>query len=448
MTDRMAALAAQLRGELLVPRDPQYDAARTLWNGLVDGRPAAIARCSGIADVANCVRFAASQGLKVAVKAGGHGVAGHAVRDDALVVDLSGLRGVTIDPESQRAWVSAGARLGDLDHESQAFGLATTAGVDSRTGVAGLMLGGGIGFLARRFGLTIDNLRTADVVTADGRLLRVSEQAHPDLFWSLRGGRGVGVMTGFELGLHPLGPEVLVAQTYHPIDRLTEVLQFYDAFMAAAPDEVSCYAMMLNAPPIPGIPEDHHGTPAVVLVACDSGPDAPGAGRLDSVARFGDPWISGVERMPYAVLQSSFDGGSPDGGRYYFKSHYLRELSADAIAVLADRATTLPGPYSIVGIEPLGGAVARVAEDATVFPHRDARYSFGIWSGWQDPAADENGIAWARSLHTAMAAHATGGAYSNYLDHDDGDRRQAAYGRNFGRLEEIRAHYDPQSLFV
>lgn len=445
--EHFEALKSGLRGELVLPADPGYDTARAVWNGMVNSRPAAVVQVSGVADIRRALQFAADHDLKVSVKAGGHGVAGLAVRDDALVLDLGAMRQVSVDPQQRLARVGAGARLGDLDHETQAFGLATTAGIDSRTGVAGLTLGGGMGFLVRRFGLTIDNLRAVSMVTADGALLRASESEHPDLFWAVRGGRGAGVATEFELGLHPLGPAVEVAQAYHPVTAAPGVLDFYRRLMAQAPDELGCYALFLNAPPVPEIPAEHHGAAVLALVACHSGDPAAGRPWLDRIAEHGSPLSAAVVSMPYTVLQSSFDAGAPDGARYYWKAHHMSDISDRAIDVLSAACRTLPGPFSIVGFESLGGAVARVPPDATAYPHRSARYSLGIWSGWDQPSQDEAAMAWTRALHEDLAAEATGGVYGNYLDRDDLERQEAAYGDNATRLREVQERYDPQGRF-
>lgn len=454
MTDPVATdaaideLAAALHGSLLRPDDPGYDAARSLWNGMVDQRPALIARCLGAADVMAALAHARRHGLKVTVRGGGHGVAGKAVRDGALMLDLSALRGVRVDPQRRTARVEPGARLGDLDAEAQAFGLAVPAGVDSRTGVAGLTLGGGQGYLSRSFGLTVDNLVGADVVTADGTLHHVSASDRPDLFWALRGGGGgFGVVTSFEFQLHPAGPEVMCAQIFHPAEDAAAVLRGYRDFMAGAPDAVAIYAIFAHLPPVAPFPESHQGKPVVALVGCHSGDIEAGRRALAPLADIGEPVFSVLAPLPYRTLQSSFDAGAPDGGRFYWKSAYLKGLDDDAIDVVAARAGALPGPYSIVFLEPLGGAVARVANDSTAFVHRQAAWSFGISSGWSDPAADQTVIEWTREFHRAMTPFGTGGTYVNYQDFDERESQNAAFGGNRERLAEIRRRYDPEGLF-
>jgi FAD/FMN-containing dehydrogenase len=441
-------LANALRGRVILPEDVEYDESRAVWNGMIDRRPALVARCQGTADVMAAVNFARENDLPVTIKAGGHNVAGRAIGDDSLVIDLSAMKGVRVEPRARSARVEAGATWADLDREAQAFGLATTGGVDSRTGVAGLTLGGGIGYLARRFGLTIDNLLAADVVTADGELRRASEEENSDLFWALRGGGGgVGVVTSFEFQLHEVGPDVLVAQIFHPLQDAEEVLRFYRDFTAGAPRELACYAMFVHVPPVAPFPEAFHGQISLALVACYSGSIAEGETVLAPLKEFGDPLLNAVQPMPYTDLQQSFDAGTPDGGRYYYKSQYMNALTDAAIETIIDHVEPLPGSFSIVGIEPLGGAIGDVAEADTAFANRDAAYNFSVWAGWDDAADDEEIIRWARRFHEAMASHAGSGAYANYLDRDDDQRMKEAYGRNYERLLKIRKAWDPDRLF-
>jgi FAD/FMN-containing dehydrogenase len=440
--------ADTLRGRLILSEDAEYDEARAVWNGMIDRRPALIARCRGTADVMAAVNFARENDLPVTIKAGGHNVAGKAVGENSLVIDLSAMKGVRVDPRARSARVEAGATWADLDREAQAFGLATTGGVDSRTGVAGLTLGGGSGYLARRFGLAIDNLLAADVVTADGELRRANEEENSDLFWALRGGGGgVGVVTSFEFQLHEVGPDVLVAQIFHPFQDAEDVLRFYRDFTAGAPRELACYAMFVHVPPVAPFPEAFHGQIALALVACYSGSIAEGETVLAPLKEFGDPLLNAVQPMPYTALQQSFDAGTPDGGRYYYKSQYMNALTDAAIETIVDHVGPLPGPFSIVGIEPLGGAISDVAEADTAFANRDAAYNFSVWAGWGDAADDEEIIHWARGFHEAMVSHAGSGAYANYLDRDDDQRMKEAYGRNYERLLAIRKAWDPDHLF-
>jgi len=415
---------------------------------MIDHRPAAIVRCRGAADVMATVAFAAEHGIELSVRGGGHNVAGASVVDGGIVIDTSPMGTVRVDVANQRAHVGPGARLGDVDHEAQAHGLATTGGVDSRTGVAGLTLGGGVGWLARKHGLASDNIVAFDVVTADGRLVRASEREHAELFWALRGGGGnFGIVTNFEFQLHEIGPEVTVAQVFHRHQDAAEVLRFYRDLMADAPDELTCYLMATHLPPGDPIPPELHGAPAIALAACHVG-DADEARRtLEEITAFGNPIIANVEAMPYIALQQAFDAGTPDGERYYFKAHMLDELPDGAIDVIAQHLAALPGAYTMVALEPLGGAIGRIPADATAWPHRDARFSFGIFAGWSDPSDDEALISWARRFHEQMAPHATGGVYVNYLDRDDTDASLSPYGDHEQRLAEIKAEWDPGDLF-
>ncbi|MFB6253396.1 MAG: FAD-binding oxidoreductase, partial [Halobacteriaceae archaeon] len=387
----------QIHGEVLHPGDKGYDEARTVWNGMIDKYPSIIAQCTGTADVITAVNFARDNEIPLSVKGGGHNVAGKAVCDEGVMIDLSKMDNVRVDPNTQTARVGPGATWADFDHEAQMFGLATTGGLDSRTGVAGLALGGGIGYLARTYGLSTDNLIAADVVTADGELVHASEDTNPDLFWGLRGGGGnFGIVTSFKFDLHEVGPEVMSAQAYYPHEDATEVLEFYREFMADAPKEVACYALLVHVPPEPPFPEEAHGDVTIGLVACYSGSIEDGKRELEPLSQFGDPILEVSQPMPYTVLQQNFDDGAPAGERYYFRAHYLNELSDETIETIITNTDPLPGPFTIVGIEPMGGAINEVDATATAYPHRDTSYSFGIWTGWSDPEADEEMIAWTK----------------------------------------------------
>lgn len=442
------SLAEDLRGPLLRPGEATYEESRGLWNGMIERCPAAIVRCRGAADVMSAIRFARDRRLPLSVKAGGHNVAGRAMRNGALTLDLSEMRGIDVNPVARTVRVQPGVTWGALDQETQAFGLATTGGADSRTGVAGLTLGGGIGWLARKLGLAIDNLEAAEVVLADGGWVRTDAEQHPELFWALRGGGGaVGVVTSFTFQLNEVGPEVLSAQAFHRIEDATDALHFYRAFMADAPDELACYAMFVHVPPVDPFPEEAHGTSALALVACHTGEPAQAERDLRSLVDFGDPILSDLRPTPYTVLQRSFDAGTPSGQRYYYKTHVLSALDDAVIDHLVRYARELPGAFTIIGIESLGGAIARVPANATAFPHRDALFNLGIWGGWSDPLEDARVIGWTRQLYEAVRPHATGGAYANYLSHDDAERRPDAFGANAARLRSIEARFDPDGIF-
>lgn len=420
-----------------------------MWNGMIESRPAIIARCAGVADVMAAVRFARDQGLEVAVRGGGHSFPGTSTCDGGLMIDLSPMKGIRVDPERRVARVEAGARWGDFDHEAQAFGLATTGGVDSRTGVAGLTLGGGIGWLARSCGLSTDNLLAADVVTADGRLVRASEEENPELLWGLRGGGGgLGVVTSFDFQLHEVGPDVLVAQAYHPFEDAKALFRFYREYVAEAPDEVACYAFILRIPPVEPFPEAHHGKTAAALVACYSGDIEAGRKELEPVEAFGDPILATVDAMPYTALQQYFDAGYPNGERYYGKSAFLEELSDDLVDDLVSFVDPLAGPMTAVFVESMGGAVARVDPAATAFPHRSAPFNLAVTCGWSDPSDDREIVEWGREFYRTIEPHTTGSVYVNYLDRDETDRIESAYGENFQRLSRLKQKWDPERLFT
>ena len=437
-----------MRGSVLAPGDPDYDAARSVWNGAIDRRPAVIARCAGAADVIAALDVADRHGLPVTVRSGGHGVAGRAVRDGALLIDLSQLDEVRVDPARRRARVGPGATWAKVDAETQAFGLATTGGVHSGTGVGGLALGGGIGYLARAHGLTVDNIVSANVVLADGRLVTASDDEHPDLLWAVRGGgANVGVITELELALHEVGPEVITAQAYVGLDRAADALRAYREIMAAAPDELAVYALVIRVPPIDDFPIERHGTTALALVACHCGDLAEGERIVAPVAELPEAFLAFAAPLPYASLQSAFDAGSPVGARYYWKSHFLGELSDTLIDAVVAGAGEMQGELSMLFFEPLGGAINRVDQSATAFPHRSATFTLGVSAGWLDAADDAACTAWARDLHAATARHAIGGVYSNYVDRDDDDLVGASYGANVERLQAIKGRYDPNNRF-
>lgn len=447
ITDHTSALKTHLRGTLMTADHAEFDEARKVWNGMIDRRPSLIAMCEGTADVIACIDYARETGIPVTIRGGGHSVAGKAVADDALLIDLCRMRSVQVDPQAKTARVGAGATWGVVDHETQAFGLAVTGGVDSRTGVAGLTLGGGIGYLARPFGLTIDHLIGAEVVLADGRIVDAGDGGHADLLWALRGGGGnCGVVTSFEYRLNQVGPELMHAQVFLPMDQAADGLAFYRDFMADSSELVSCFALFINTPPVEPFPEEKHGAPCLALVACHAGSLEDGEKALGPLAGFGSPMLSVLAPIPYATLQASFDAGAPDGGRYFWKAQYLKGLTDDFIEILVDRIDPLPGLFSNVFIEPLGGAVSRVDPTATAFPHRDVEFGFGISSGWESPDDDETSIEWTRSLHDELLRFGTGGVYINYVDRDE-DRADDAYGRNLVRLGEIGDRYDPEGMF-
>ena len=445
----VAELKAHFRGALLRPGDAGYDAARSIWNGMIDKRPSLIARCTGPADVAAAVNFARAHHPLLAVRGGGHNVAGNALCDGGLVIDLSPMRSVQVDPQARIAHVQPGVTLGELDHQTQVFGLASPVGMVSQTGVAGLTLGGGFGWLSRKYGLACDNLLSADVVTADGRFVTASEREHTDLFWGMRGGGGnFGVVTSFAFQLHPVGPTVMAGVVFYPMEQAREVLHFYRDCAAAAPDELTMAAVLRMAPPAPFLPQYIHGQPVIGIAACHSGSIEEGERVMRPLKNFGTPVANMIEPMPFVRLQSMLDTSSPSGHHYYVKSEYLPGLSDAAIETITSYATHLSSPLTSVLIAQLRGAISRVDEHATAAGNRRARFVLNIQSSWLEPGESPRHIQWTREFWTAIRPFSTGGVYVNLLSQDEGEERvRAAYGANYGRLVALKSKYDPTNLF-
>ena len=442
------AFAKQISGGLLGPADEDYNTARKVWNGSVDRRPALIARCLTEGDVQAGVRFAAEHRMLLSVRGGGHHIAGNAVAEGGLMLDLSGMRTVAIDPARRIARVGAGALLADLDRESQAHGLATPLGINSTTGVAGLTLGGGFGWLTRRHGLTVDNLLAASVVTADGAVRVASASTNPDLFWALRGGGGnFGVVTSFEFQLHPIGPEVHAGLVVYPFAQARQVLRAWRDFTATAPDELSVWTVMRKAPPLPFLPASAHGTDVVIFPLVYSGDAQAGERAAAPVLKFGDAIGAALGPTPYAGFQTAFDPLLTPGGRNYWKSNNFNTLSDAALDAMIASAAQLPGPECEIFVAQLGGAMARVAPSATAFVGRDAHYIMNVHGRWSDARDDERVRVWARRAFQAAAPHATGGGYVNFLTDDEAERVSASYGANYPRLQAIKQQYDPDNLF-
>ncbi|MCA1404882.1 FAD-binding oxidoreductase [Ensifer sp. IC3342] len=442
------ALAGQLRGRVLTENDAPYDEARTIWNGMIDRKPALIVQCAGAADVVNAVRFAAENGLLVAVRGGGHNIAGNAVCDGGLMIDLSPMKSVRVDVATKRAWVEPGATLADVDKETQAFRLVLPTGINSTTGIAGLTLGGGFGWLTRKFGLTLDNLLSVDVVTANGELVRASPTEHRDLFWALRGGGGnFGVVTAFEFQLHELDTQVLAGLVVHPFADAQAVLQQYREALETAPDELTCWAVMRQAPPLPFLPEEWHGKEILVLAMCYSGDIAAGGQATAALRAIGNPIADVVGPSPFVGWQQAFDPLLTPGARNYWKSHDFMELSDTTIGILLEAIRQLPGPECEIFIGHVGGAAGRVAAEETAFPQRSSHFVMNVHARWREPEMDQVCIDWARRLFEAAKPYAAGTAYINFMPADEVDRVETAYGSNYGRLVEVKRRYDPQNLF-
>ena len=444
----IAALATQISGGILSPSDLGYDEARSVWNATVDRRPALIARCLTTGDVQAAVRFAASHRMLLSIRGGGHHIAGNAVAEGGLMIDLSAMRTVSIDAEKRIAQVGPGALLADLDRAAQAHGLATPLGINSTTGVAGLTLGGGFGWLTRRHGMTADNLLGATVVTADGTVRVVSASVEPDLFWALRGGGGnFGVVTSFEFRLHPVGPEVYAGLVVYPFAQAQNVLRAWRDFTTGAPDELSVWTVMRKAPPLPFLPAEVHGTEVVIFALVHCGAIEAGRQAAAPVLKFGTPIASALGATPFAAFQTAFDPLLAPGGRNYWKSNNFSALSDAAIDHMIASAAQLPGSECEIFVAHLGGAMARVAATATPFSGRDARYIMNVHGRWSDPGDDEKVRTWARTVFQGAAPHATGGGYVNFLTDDESDRVAASYGANLPRLQSVKRRYDPENLF-
>jgi FAD/FMN-containing dehydrogenase len=441
--------ARRFRGDLIRPGDTQYNKARAIWNGAIDRHPVLIARCTGVADVQAAVRFARERDLLVAIRGGGHNVAGTAVCDGGLVIDLSNMKGVHVDPAERTARAQAGLLWGDFDRETQAFGLAATGGIISHTGIAGLTLGGGLGWLMRKHGLAADNVLSADVVTADGELVRASARENSDLFWGLRGGGGnFGVVTSFQYGLHSVGPTVLAGVLLYPAAKAREVLHAYRNFIAKAPNELTTIVVLRMAPPAPFIPESLHGQPVVVIAACYAGPVDEGERVIGPLRRFGAPLVDFIHPTPYVSHQSLFDPTAPHGLGYYWKSEFVPSLSDALIETLADRAWGMVTPESYTIIFHLGGAVAERDPEGSAFEDRRAAHAVNIDAVWSEPARASECIAWTRDLWSAVRPYSTGRVYVNFLGEEGQDRVKSAYGEaKYERLQALKRKYDPTNFF-
>jgi FAD/FMN-containing dehydrogenase len=443
---------AGFRGDLIGPDHDGYDDARAVWNGTVDRRPRLIARCRVPADVAAAVRLARIHDLEIAVRGGGHNVAGTAVCDDGIVIDLSAMRAVTVDPAARTARVQGGSLWGDVDHATQRHGLATTGGIVSHTGVGGVSLGGGIGWLMRKHGLVVDNLVEVEVVTADGDVIRASTDDHPDLFWALRGGGGnFGVVTSFLFRLHPVGPTVLAGPVFWAAEDTADILRFYREFITDAPDELGTIVRLGTIPPLPAVRDELHFRPAIAVASCYAGPVEDGERAVRLLREFGSPLVDLVGSTRYVDHQRSIDDTVPHGWHYYWKGTSLTRLTDEVVDVIAEHAYDATSPRSYAAIFHLGGAVARVPRDATAYPGREVAHNMVIDAAWLPEQADIVGgaeTAWARAFHGALEPHGAG-VYVNFLDNDDDPSRvREAYGAaTYSRLAAVKARYDPENVF-
>jgi FAD/FMN-containing dehydrogenase len=445
---KIEELKRGFQGEVLLPGESEYENARKIWNAMIDKRPAVIARCASTPDVVRGVNFARDHGLLLAVRGGGHNIAGNALCDGGLVIDLSKMKAARVDSAARRVTVEGGATLADLDAATQAHGLATPLGINSTTGVAGLTLGGGFGWLSRKHGMTVDNLESAEVVTAAGQVVRASAKENPDLFWALRGGGGnFGVVTRFEFRLHPVGPGVLSGLIVYPLSEAKSVLQQYREFMARAPEELTVWNVLRKAPPLPFVPEKFHGQDMIALALIYAGDPKQGEPLIEPLRRFGTPWGEHIGVQPYVDWQKTFDPLLTPGARNYWKSLNFTTLEDGLFDVVVEHAGKLPSPQCELFFAAIGGATSRPAPDSAAYPHRDARFVMNFHGRWEHPADDKRCIGWAREFFNATMPFSTGGVYVNFMTADEGDRVRAAYGGNYGRLARVKRQYDPDNLF-
>jgi FAD/FMN-containing dehydrogenase len=452
MTNLQAGKIEELRGgfkgEILLPSDGAYDSARQIWNAMIQKRPAVIAQCAITSDVVRAVNFARDNRLLLAVRGGGHNIAGNAMCDDGLVIDLSKMKAAQVDPAARRVTIEGGATLADLDAATQAYGLATPVGINSTTGIAGLTLGGGFGWLSRKYGMTVDNLESAEVVTAAGEVVRTSATEHPDLFWALRGGGGnYGVVTRFEFRLHPVGPDVLSGLIVYPISEAKSVLQQYRDFMASAPEELNVWTVMRAAPPLPFLPASVHGQGMIALALIYAGDPKQGEAIIEPLRNFGTPLGEHVGVQPYVAWQQTFDPLLTPGARNYWKSHNFTTLVDGLFDVVVEYVGNLPSPQCEIFFGAIGGATMRPAADSMAYAQRDAKFVMNFHGRWEDPVDDERCIRWARDFFNATAPFASGGVYVNFMTADEADRVRSAYGPNYDRLVQVKRKYDPNNLF-
>jgi FAD/FMN-containing dehydrogenase len=443
-------LRERFQGEIVRPSDAGYDDVRKIWNAMIDRHPALIARCKSSNDVIDALSFARDNHLSLSVRGGGHNVAGTAVCEDGLMIDLSLMKDIQVDPERGTATAQPGVVFSDLDQATQPYGLAVPGGIVSETGIAGLTLGGGFGWLTRKYGFTCDNLISAEIVTADGKLLSASATENSDLFWGIRGGGGnFGIVTSFKYQLQAVGPEVLAGTIIYSLESAADALRFFRDFTASAPEELGTMAVFRLAPPAPFIPKELHGKPVLAIIVCYIGSVADGERVLQPLRGFGSPIFDGIKRTPFAIHNSSLDAGQPAGMNYYWKSEYITEIADNAIETLVAFAANMTSPYSRLAVFQIGGAIQRFDEQAMAVSHRNAEYVIAINTGWDDPKDTEKQIQWTRDLWTAIRPFSSGGVYVNFLSADDEeDRVRAAYGATkFEHLVHLKSKYDPHNLF-
>ena len=446
--EKIANLKSRIKGQIVLPTDSTYDEVRKIWNAMIDRQPALIVRCGEADDVPHAIAFARENGLEISVRGAGHNIAGNALCDDGITIDFSMMRNIRVDPERLRAYVEPGATLADLDEATQSHGLATPVGINSTTGIAGLTLGGGFGWLTRKYGLTVDNLVSVEAVTANGKRIRASEDENADLFWALRGGGGnFAVVTQFEFKLHRIGPEILAGLAVFPFGHAKQVLTQYREFVQLAPEELNVWAVLRKAPPLPFLPEQVHGKEVVVLVPFYTGEPAQGRKLIEPLLRFGDAYGEHIVSQPYVQWQKAFDPLLTPGARNYWKSHNFTELSDGALDSMIEFAGKLPSPQCEIFIGLIAGAANRIPANAMAYGHRDTKFVLNVHGRWDESTEDQRCIAWARAFFQATAPYASAGAYVNFMTGDETDRVATAYGTNYDRLAQIKKQYDPDNVF-
>lgn len=444
----LSEFQSQLVGQVILPGDASYEYARGIWNGSIDRHPAAIVQCTGVADVVAAVRYARSTGLQTAVRSGGHSFPGQSVCDDGIVIDLGSMKGIRVDPQGKTVRAQAGVRLGELDHETQAFGMAVPAGIVTTTGLAGLTLGGGIGWLMRKYGLTIDQLLSVDLVTAEGEFIKASAEENAELFWGVRGGGGnFGIVTDFEFRLNPVGPTVLAGPIVWPIEDAAQVLRFYRDWIEDVPDELTTIVVNRKAPPLPAIPREIHGKRVIIIACCYAGPVDDAERVLAPLRSFGTPLLDLCAPKPFVAHQSMFDPSYPRGLWYYFKAFDLDRLSDEVIDVIADYGRRIQSPMSSMPIFHLGGQMGRVGENETAFSGRASGHTVNANGITNDAAGFDEERAWVRGFWNALEPHHTS-VYVNFLMEEGEERVRQAYGsKKYERLKELKKRYDPDNFF-
>ena len=441
-------LKGKVKGKVILPTDPGYNETRKIWNAMIDRRPTVIVQCAHAADVPHAISFARDSGLEISIRGAGHNIAGNAVCDDGVMIDFSKMRNVHVDAEKRLAHVEPGATLGDVDKATQAHGLATPLGINSTTGIAGLTLGGGFGWLTRKYGMTVDNLVSAEMVTADGGQIRVSDKENTELFWAIRGGGGnFGVVTRFEFKLYPVGPEITAGLLVFPFDQARQVLKKYREFAISAPEEINVWVILRKAPPLPFLPANVHGKEVVVLAVFYAGDNTEAQKLIEPLRRFGDAHGEHIGAQPYAQWQQAFDPLVTPGARNYWKSHNFSELSDGALDSIIQFAGKLPTPQCEIFLALIAGESNRISADATAYGHRDTKIVLNVHGRWDDSADDKRCVVWARDFFKASAPYASAGAYVNFMTEDEVDRIAAAYGSNFARLAQIKRKHDPDNIF-